>query len=330
MRPILLHGHTRSLTKIKYNREGDLLFSASKDSQPNAWYSHNGERLGTYNGHNGAVWDLDVNYDSTLLITGAADNTAKLWEVGTGKCLFTWNTRTAVRAVNFSEGCGSALYVTDATMGQQCKIHIVPIEEDLDDQTEEPILVITVTGPKATVAMWGNLNKHIYTGHEDGTISVWNSETGELVKSVREHKAQIQDIQFSPDKSFFITASKDHTSHVYDAKTLKVLKRYITERPVNSASISPIRNHIMLGGGQEAMSVTTTAVKQGKFEVRFFHMIFEEEIGRVKGHFGPINTLAFHPSGKSFASGGEDGFVRLHHFDDDYFKFKYDEEEFEI
>lgn len=27
-----------------------------------------------------------------------------------------------------------------------------------------------------------------------------------------------------------------------------------------------------------------------------------------------------HPSGKSYASGGEDGFVRVHHFDDTYFK----------
>ena len=61
MRPILLQGHTRSLTQIKYNREGDLLFSVSKDKVVNVWYSHNGERLGTYNGHLGSVWTVDVN-----------------------------------------------------------------------------------------------------------------------------------------------------------------------------------------------------------------------------------------------------------------------------
>jgi WD40 repeat protein len=61
MRPILLQGHTRSLTQIKYNREGDLLFSVSKDKVANVWYSHNGERLGTYSGHVGAVWTIDVN-----------------------------------------------------------------------------------------------------------------------------------------------------------------------------------------------------------------------------------------------------------------------------
>ena len=52
------------------------------------------------------------------------------------------------------------------------------------------------------------------------------------------------------------------------------------------------------GGGQEAMDVTTTSTRIGKFDARFFHMVFEE--GRVKGHFGPINSVAFHPMAKGW------------------------------
>lgn len=72
------------------------------------------------------------------------------------------------------------------------------------------------------------------------------------------------------------------------------------------------------------MSVTTTSTRQGKFECRFYHKILTDEVGRVKGHFGPINTIAVHPDGKSFSSGGEDGYVRVHHFDEDYFRFAID------
>jgi translation initiation factor 3 subunit I len=49
-------------------------------------------------------------------------------------------------------------------------------------------------------------------------------------------------------------------------------------------------------------------------------MVYEEEIGRVKGHFGPINTVCFSPDGSKYVSGGEDGFVRMHDFDPDYFE----------
>lgn len=99
---------------------------------------------------------------------------------------------------------------------------------------------------------------------------------------------------------------------IHDTKTLMVLKTYPTETPLNSAALATARPYVnfsqncfltsmvhscdfkvLLGGGQEAMSVTTTSTRQGKFETRFWHKVFEEEVGRVKGHFGPINTLVY-------------------------------------
>ena len=58
-------------------------------------------------------------------------------------------------------------------------------------------------------------------------------------------------------------------------------------------------HQIAMGGGQEAMDVTTSSTRIGKFDARFYHLVFEEEFGRVKGHFGPINSVQFHPDGRS-------------------------------
>lgn len=76
-KPLVLHGHERSITQIKYNREGDLIFSCGKDQKPNLWFSVNGERLGTFNGHQGAVWCIDTDWTSTKVITGAGDMSTK-------------------------------------------------------------------------------------------------------------------------------------------------------------------------------------------------------------------------------------------------------------
>lgn len=109
-------------------------------------------------------------------------------------------------------------------------------------------------------------------------------------------------------------------------RNLAILKTYVSDTPLNSATITPKKEYVILGGGQAAMDVTTTSARQGKFEARFYHKVFEDEIGRVRGHFGPLNTVGVHPKGTAYASGGEDGYVRVHHFDKPYFDFLYEVE----
>lgn len=321
MIPILLQSHTRALTKIKFNREGDLLFTAAKDDTPNVWYSHNGERLGSFGGHNGSVWTVDVTSDSRTFGSGSADNSARLWDVSSGKCKQVLETETAVRSMAFSMGDKSLALVTDATMGKPSMMFIY----DYQTETKPRLQVELGTAEnKATVIAWTDCNEAIVTGHQDGSLNLWDPLTGKKIlgsPAGTAHRDLIKDIQFSPDMSYFITASKDTTSKIFDAATLTCVKTYKTERPVNSAAISPLRNEVCIAGGQEAIQVTTTSSRAGQFEARFYHQVYETEIGRVRGHFGPINTLAYRPDGRGYASGGEDGFVRLHEFDPDYYQF---------
>ncbi|KMZ72360.1 putative Eukaryotic translation initiation factor 3 subunit [Zostera marina] len=325
MRPILLKGHERPLTFLKYNREGDLLFSCAKDNTPTVWFADNGERLGTYRGHNGAVWCCDVTRDSTRLITGCADTTAKIWNVQNGSLLYTFQFEAPVRAVEFSLGDKLAVITSDPFIEQVSAIHVKRIASDLSKQSADS--VITLKGPQGRInrVVWGPLNKTIISAGEDAIIRMWDTETGKLLKeSDKEtgHQKTITSLSKSADGSHFITGSSDKSSKLWDTRTLTLMKTYKVEAPVNACAISPLLDHVVIGGGQEAMSVTTTGHRAGKFEAKFYHKILEEEIGGVKGHFGPINALAFNPDGRSFSSGGEDGYVRLHHFDSDYFNIK--------
>lgn len=323
MKPILLQGHQRSITQIKYNREGDLLFSSAKDKNPNVWYTINGERLGTYNGHNGAVWCIDVDWESINFMSGAADATCKIWDVRTGKVKNNFVCANGVRSCEFSYSGNLAMYTTDSTLRESC--YIIVRDLRLPD-SHDPIKKIDITSQKyskVTSSTWGSLDDTIITGHEQGDLMIWDMRKDtecELVHKIKPHNKQIMDLRKDPNSSMIISASKDCTSKLFDIDSLKELKCYKTEKPVNSACISPDRDHVILGGGQEAVDAAVHS-RSGKFEARFFHLIFEEEFARVRDHFGPINSVAYHPDGKSYSSGGEDGFIRVHYFDQPYFDF---------
>lgn len=191
-----MHGHTRPLTQIKYNREGDLLFTAARDKSPNVWYSHNGERLGSYDGHNGAVYSLDMDYNTRRLLTASADNTAKLWDAETGKILFDWEFKTPVRTVEFALGDREALVLTDARMGNSGLLNIYAIANSAGSRKSKRVSIVKATlclesdvamqsvvlpGSRAVVARWGYMNRVIFTGHEDGTIMSWDPKVSSLL-----------------------------------------------------------------------------------------------------------------------------------------------------
>lgn len=180
-------------------------------------------------------------------------------------------------------------------------------------EPDEPSVKITAFQSRFTVAAWSYLDRFIVAGHEDGAISLFESIDGEEWDSrPKVHTDVITDLQMSPDRTYFVTSSKDKTAKLVSVDSLDTLKTFATETPLNSATILPGKPYIILGGGQEAMSVTTTSSRQGHFEVRVWHTIFEQELARIKGGFGPCNTLAAHPEGIGYALGAEDGYVRLH------------------
>lgn len=152
-----------------------------------AWWSANGERLGTYQGHQGAVWTVDVSPNTIILATGSADNTVRLWNIKTGECVKVWEFPTAVKRVAFSPDGSKLLAVTEKRMGFLGTIAVFDIRYgdgqmgNLEDQDDEPSLRITCTESKATVAGWSFLAKYIIAAHEDGSVSQYDPKVRILI-----------------------------------------------------------------------------------------------------------------------------------------------------
>uniref|UniRef100_A0A8D2K2H5 Eukaryotic translation initiation factor 3 subunit I n=1 Tax=Theropithecus gelada TaxID=9565 RepID=A0A8D2K2H5_THEGE len=305
------------------NREGDLLFTVAKDPIVNVWYSVNGERLGTYMGHTGAVWCVDADWDTKHVLTGSADNSCRLWDCETGKQLALLKTNSAVRTCGFDFGGNIIMFSTDKQMGYQCFVSFFDLRDPSQIDNNEPYMKIPCNDSKITSAVWGPLGECIIAGHESGELNQYSAKVRGHMGPEPTRMILFFFLRWSFSRPGWSAVAPSRLT-LFDSTTLEHQKTFRTERPVNSAALSPNYDHVVLGGGQEAMDVTTTSTRIGKFEARFFHLAFEEEFGRVKGHFGPINSVAFHPDGKSYSSGGEDGYVRIHYFDPQYFEFEFE------
>lgn len=150
----------------------------AKDKVICAWFTANGERLGTYHGHQGAIWTVDISPNTKILASGGADNTIRLWNPQTGENVKTWEFPTAIKRIQFSEDGKQLLAVTEKRMGYLGTIVVFDIRygDDLSEQSDEHSLRITCEESKATVAGWSYLDKYIIAGHEDGSISQYDAK----------------------------------------------------------------------------------------------------------------------------------------------------------
>ena len=176
------------------------------------------------------------------------------------------------------------------------------------------------------MAKWGPLDQTIYYGTNRGRLIQADFETTKAIRTRDVHKNEIFSLTFSPDFTMLFTCSRDGTTKLLHPETFDEVRTFNHEFPCRSVDISPLymaeenqKFHIIMCGGQDAKDVTTTAQQKGGFEIKLFNLIYNEQLATIKGHFGTVHSVAFHPDGMSFASGSEDGYVHYHRMLPEYF-----------
>jgi len=314
----VLKGHTRPITQVLFNREGDLLFTASKDKKVTLWRTVDSYRMGVYNA-TGALRSISVSPDSRFLATAGADEVVYIFDVKTGEILQQYRDKVSVVDVNWNAGSNKLIVVTDAVRGAETHIFVFNWNPETRELEKECDVAEIVDHVRVTQAKWGPLDETIFITTDKGDFFVYSYTKKYIIKKFSPHSNVITSLVFDRYKLLMMTSSKDGSAILYNAHTYEPLKTYRTGRPINACSISPVKDEVLLGGGQEAREVTTTAVDQRQFMAHFFDLVHENNIGLVKGHFSPINCASYSPDGRFFVTGGEDGNVHLYCFGEEYF-----------
>jgi translation initiation factor 3 subunit I len=340
MKPIILQGHSRPIQDIKFNKEGDLLFSASSDRLITLWASETGERIGTFT-HTAAVNTMSITYDSKLLIAGDKTGGCYFWEINTGALLkkIDMDPTYSIRSTELSYGQEKlAIAYSGRLREAKSQIDVYNVKDILSASTDNKNIINTIDplksfcpkGTKFVMSKWLNLNNNLVVSHEDGILGLLDYKTGNTVKQTQIHSDLIMDFDISRNEDIILTASKDGKSCVIDPDSFDTIHTIHPQDPtrnLNSCKISPLltldnekdeKFHAIMAGGQESRNVTTTNAREGGFELLIYNIMYGDELGAIQGHFGPVNTLAFGPNGRLIASGAEDATIRLHKFDEEY------------
>lgn len=267
--------------------DGYFLVSASKDGQPMLREGPTGDWIGTFVGHKGAVWSCALNDSATLAATASADFTAKVWDALTGLEKHSFPHGHIVRTCAFAH-YGNRL----VTGGAEKVLRFF----DLERPDAEPSRGAAQAASGVRHAAWVASDTLVLTACTDAPgVGVWDTRTLSQVRTLAtDAPVQSLDVTFC---GRFLTATDGRTVRFWDTATLEPLRSHVLDYPVEAASFCPAKGKFAAGGGD--MWVRLHSYETGR------------ELECCRGHHGPVHTVRFGPGGREYATGSEDGTIRI-------------------
>lgn len=143
----------------------------------------------------------------------------------------------------------------------------------------------------------------IVTGGEDGSVAIWNTQTGELLHRTTGHMGRVNRIAMSPSGEWFVTASYDKTARVWNTGTGKPLREL-------KGHMGELRNVEVVADGRWV--VTASFDKTVRiWDVNLGEPLLRTLDHRAGGHTARVYTFASALDGQIIVSVSEDGTGRI-------------------
>ena len=135
------------------------------------------------------------------------------------------------------------------------------------------------------------------SGSSDRTLKLWDTETGNLLRTFNGHSDRIWTVGFSPDGVHVLSGSFDRTAKLWDANTGQLLHTFDGNSGwvIRSVAFSP-------SGAQLA-----TADSNG--EIHLWNTASRELVRTL--HSTPVESVAFSPDGRRLVTGGDDTTTKI-------------------
>jgi WD40 repeat protein len=252
----MMHAPDERVEAVAFSRNGQQLLTGGRSGAVISWDTTTGKKALQFDGHSSDVRSAAVSPDGKLAITGSEDGTAILWDCATAKKVRTFHgplfalRKGGCNSVAFSfDGkqalggfsSGSAMLWDIGTgnnvasyFGPFCVISVA-ISNDgkqllLGDPEGNAFLEDTATRRIVRVLKSGERNwlafvafspdgKRLFTAGEGATAIVWDSSSGQKIRTITAPETGFQRAALSPDGNRLLTTLYNGTAILWDTST---------------------------------------------------------------------------------------------------------------
>jgi WD40 repeat protein/serine/threonine protein kinase len=236
-------------------------------------------------------FSVALSTDGRHIVSGGSGKTIKVWDTATGEQIFT---------IPEAHGGDAVTCVAVSPDGKQIVFGDDLGEVILWDATSgNKIIQLTKTGPllyfySVTFSPDG---RYVAAVTWDG-IRIWNTNNAKEVMTISGHGVMFA-VAFSPDGQRIVSNSQE-VIQIWDLsngkEVMTLWKGYDLAYGWHPSCYSPDGKYIATGGRKE---------------IRIWNAVTGAEITTIRGHTGPIVSIAFSPDCRRLSSGSFDGTIKI-------------------
>lgn len=328
-----LRGHSADVVYAQFSYAGEpdsaqsgRLVTASSDGSARIWDVPSGKLLMTLDGHTAGLLSARFSNDGKRVITASRDKSAILWDVekvillkhisnvaalSLKPQLKTIPAEDPIINKTTDNTVVPALFTVFNTAGDRfvtanLEMDHTGLRQDIwirPTSSEGPHEVRLKSSNIARTAAFNQKGDLVITGGDiDGYARIWDASTGDLVKTLIGHSAEVNYAAFDESGERVVTASNDKTVNVYDVSNPStVLAPLLTIRghrsEVYSATFSSDGKYIVTASRDRTAKIWDAA--NGN------------PLRTLSGHQGRILFAAFNPSNRLIVTASADGTAKV-------------------
>ena len=244
-----------------------------------------------------------------------ADFNRKIWDTNTGECLATLQHGHIVRTVAFSQGLKPDFV---GTGGFERRLRIYDVERSTllaSDQSSpspaatKPLMELGKDVFEGAVKslIWGPDGNVVVSASDDKTVRWWDIRAQAPISSFKLDgplgSCELTNVAPSKgSKTSILAVAGGKNAYFFSGSVPgQLIKTVKTPHEIAAVALNSQDNKFVTGGSADTW-------------VRVYSFSDEEELNLLKGHHGPVWTASFAPDNKLFATGSEDGTIKLWKF----------------